>query len=443
MEKERIEKLLVKVGSEKVPADVQRIAESQFDKFSDEIKGQRHIGFKEYFMKTKIIKISVAAAIIIIVLAGIPFFKSSGPSVTLAGVYGKLELINAFSYSMVFTTKGNLIPNMPASQTDIKGDILLSEAGMKMDLQTKISGVGTEDQTIEQQMYMNFETGKMYMVLPEQKKYMVMAFTEELLEQTKQESQDPREVVKQMLKCEYTSLGRDEINGVEVEGFETKDKSYGGGMFEDLTLTLWVDVEKWLPVRMDMYMQQSEELEIEGYMDNFQWDLQVDAGEFLPVIPEDYVSLTGETVPTMKINEEGAIEGLAFFAKVLNRYPKSLNLMELWQEFSKIKNEDEITEEGKLLLEQLKPADVNDEQEVMQKAMEILYPVQSLGTFYMMLLQGKEPAYYGDVVTPADTDMVLLRWKTGEDEYRVIYGDLSAGTVDGAVLAELESKIER
>lgn len=57
--------------------------------------------------------------------------------------------------------------------------------------------------------------------------------------------------------------------------------------------------------------------------------------------------------------------------------------------------------------------------------------------------QKKEPVYYGEVVSSADIDKILLRYKTGENEYRVIYGDLSAETVDGQILAELESQIEQ
>ena len=73
-----------------------------------------------------------------------------------------------------------------------------------------------------------------------------------------------------------------------------------------------------------------------------------------------------------------------------------------------------------------------------------MLPVQSLVGFYATLVQdGKEPVYYGQTVGPADIDKVLMRWKTGEDEYRVIYGDLSAETVGGDILAELESQIEQ
>ena len=72
--------------------------------------------------------------------------------------------------------------------------------------------------------------------------------------------------------------------------------------------------------------------------------------------------------------------------------------------------------------------------------METMKPLQSLGMFYMNLVQQKlDPVYYGKVVRPGDTGSVLLRWKTAETEYRVIFGDLHADTVEADALSKLEA----
>ena len=61
--------------------------------------------------------------------------------------------------------------------------------------------------------------------------------------------------------------------------------------------------------------------------------------------------------------------------------------------------------------------------------------------FYGTLVDGKkEPAYYGQSVTPEDANAVLLRWKVSDSEYRVIFGDLSVRTVTTEELAELEKQ---
>ena len=53
----------------------------------------------------------------------------------------------------------------------------------------------------------------------------------------------------------------------------------------------------------------------------------------------------------------------------------------------------------------------------------------------------KDPAYYGETVTPKDKDKVLMRWKVSDNEYRVIYGDLLAETVATEKMAELEAAL--
>ncbi len=73
-----------------------------------------------------------------------------------------------------------------------------------------------------------------------------------------------------------------------------------------------------------------------------------------------------------------------------------------------------------------------------------MMPVQMLGVFYMDLAEEKkDPAYYGKVVKPGDAALVLLRWKTAENQYRVIFGDLHTLTVDADTLATLEAALPK
>jgi hypothetical protein len=71
--------------------------------------------------------------------------------------------------------------------------------------------------------------------------------------------------------------------------------------------------------------------------------------------------------------------------------------------------------------------------------MEAIQPVYPIGLFYMALVEDKkEPVYYGQTVGPDDVEAILLRWKISDDQYRVIFGDLSALTVTPEQLEELE-----
>ncbi|MHC4146751.1 MAG: hypothetical protein ACYSUD_18510, partial [Planctomycetota bacterium] len=222
------------------------------------------------------------------------------------------------------------------------------------------------------------------------------------------------------------------------EGFQTTDPAWAGsaGAMESVKVTLWVDVETWLPVRAEMDFKMNEQMQMSGVIYDYQWDVQADAIDFEPVIPEDFTALPTDGMKMPSITEEAAVEGLKFFAEIAGQYPKQLNLVNLMQEFAKLKDSD--TPAAEQLRQKLKEAQSQDEQAM--QAMDMMRPVQSLGMFYMTLVQDKkDPGYYGESVGPDDADAVLLRWKVSDDEYRVIYGDLTAQNVSTEQLAQLES----
>ena len=67
-----------------------------------------------------------------------------------------------------------------------------------------------------------------------------------------------------------------------------------------------------------------------------------------------------------------------------------------------------------------------------------------LATFPRMLAaQGAEPVYHGDVVTPTDVELPLMRLKVSVNEYRVIFGDLHVETVTPDALVELEAALPK
>ena len=80
-------------------------------------------------------------------------------------------------------------------------------------------------------------------------------------------------------------------------------------------------------------------------------------------------------------------------------------------------------------------------EEMMPEFMQKTVTVQAACMFYAQLVkEDKDPAYYGDSVLPGDADRVLMRWKISDDQYRVIFGDLTAETVSAQQLAELEKQ---
>ncbi len=390
-------------------------------------------------MKSRIIKLAAAAVIILAIFFG--FFNTGNQSVSLAGVLGKMQLVDAFTYRINMVTTGNMQPGMPSGPSNIEATILISnDYGIKMDNKIEMAGMGLK---MNQNVYVVPEDKSIYMILPEQKMYMTMELDESWLEEINEE--DPRDIVKEVLKCKYTELGKSTIDGIEVEGFETTDPAYTGGLSADgdLKITLWVDSQTWLPVRMEMYIKASEQMQMEGTLEDFVWDLQVDKAEFEPIIPDDYTTPLPGGIKIPGFSEDAALVGLRNFAQAADRYPKNLNILGLTQEAMALRDSilNADTEEAEKLRQEI--AQMSVEERIRDGAAKML-PFQSTAMFFMKLVQdGKEPVYYGETVGPDDTDKILLRYKTGQNEYRVIYGDLSAETVDGDTLAEIESQIEQ
>jgi len=432
MNDENLEKILERIGAEDIPAEISQIARQTSNNFSKSLRKPRQSAkpsISERIMKSRTAKLAAAAVIIIAVLVGLPFLPKSTTSATLAGVLERVEQAQAFMYKMKMKVTGSMMSGAPAVNQDMQGTIIISnDYGMKMEMDMTDPNTGTK--TI-QRMYFVLREKAMFTVMAEQKRYMRIEFTDDLLERTKKQNNDPREMIKQIMNTEYVELGKSVIDGVDVEGFETTDPAFlGGSMTANVKVTLWVDSATWLPVLAEMDMTMGEKMTIKGTIYGFEWDVPVVAEDFVPVIPEDFEPLTTDAIKVPEMTEEAAIEGLKTFADLTGRYPKKANMMDLIQEITSVMT-DKMTND--------KDQDMTQTERVTEM-MKTISPVQSIAMFHMTLVQDKkEPAYYGESVGPGD-DAVLMRWKTAENEYRVIFGDLSAATVTGETLTELENR---
>ena len=128
-------------------------------------------------------------------------------------------------------------------------------------------------------------------------------------------------MIKQVLDCQYQDLGKSVIDGVEVEGFQTTDPAYAGSVLGDVDVKIWVDVKTGLPVRMDMKIKANEQMEMEGTMYDFQWDVPVSAEEFNPVLPADYTAGPGDGIKIPAMTEETAVAGLKLCADLRGQVP--------------------------------------------------------------------------------------------------------------------------
>jgi hypothetical protein len=262
----------------------------------------------------------------------------------------------------------------------------------------------------------------------------------------KRSSYDPRTLINRILELKHESLGRSTIDGIEVEGFQTTDPNYyleRGWKNPQIDIKAWVDAKTRLPVRYDLLGSVEGDQKgdktirrVHLVMYGFQWDVLVDASEFKPVIPDDY---TGTVVKyPAHLTEETAVQGLKLWGELLGNYPGELtNVDGTVLQLAK-------KSETPVALRLRKETTGLTDEEALNKLVDFLIPLRGLGGFYEVLKEDKkDPAYYGQTVTPKDTDKVLLRWKLSDKECRVIFGDLHAETVAAERLAALEKAVPK
>ena len=371
-------------------------------------------------------KLAAAAVIIIAVLLGIYYFGSSieVASVAWGQVAEKVEQAKTFVYRMKMTMTG--MPGMPKGEPNEIEIVAYnsSEYGMRTD--AYVAG------KIAAQTYIIPDEEALITVTHEQKQYMRMRLTDEMLARMKEESHDPKEMVKEFTKSEYTELGRKTIDSIEAEGIESRHPRIMGGLFDDVLSQLWVDVETDLPVLMEVECSSSDGLvQMKLVMDDFEWDvMDLDSSAFEPNIPDDYKLMADVEIPAM--DSTGAITGLSTFAKLTGgRYPSSMGMMTAITEAAEALRDTMLADPNR---DPNKPLD--QQAMMMQEVMK----VQAVCIFYGQLVsEEKDPAYYGDKVTAEFPDAVLMRWKIEDGLYRIIFGDLTTEDVTPERLAELEA----
>jgi hypothetical protein len=380
------ERVMAGVGKEESVADSNRKHSSG--------NGWRHI------MKNNLARFAIAAVLVIGALTGAYFLvNGSGRSgVAWAEVAQLVQGIEDFSFRM--TMKGNI--NGVATNGEV-ASYQSKQYGMRMD--TYMGG------QVMMTMYKPAGGDELVTLMPQSKQYMRMKMTPAMAASMDQKNQDPRGFTKWFTSVKYVKIGRSVIDGVEVEGIATEGPEVGMGMFEKAEGKLWVDVKTDLPVRMEISGTLPDNKgNIEMSMGGFDWSNRIDPSQFVLNIPDDYKQMGG-TIAVGTPGEESLLKGLRTYAEMFDgKYPKALNMMTLTQDTAKAA----ATKMGAT-----KSRDMPDG--MMQKMMDIQLAAQS---YTKLVTEGKSPEYFGETVTAADVDQVLLRWKSEAGKVKVVYGDL-------------------
>jgi hypothetical protein len=388
-------------------------------------------------MKNPITKLAVAAVVIIACLIGLSLWRTTGSGIALADVLARIEKVKAVRYKWTNEITHHIDPNKPY-HVEIRATSLNSgEYGKKSNWEWLDPNGG--ESTFSEEYFLP-QKKTIITILPKQKRYTRTEHDDARFEQMQE---NPRSRLKEILKYKYESLGRSTMDGIEVAGFRTTDPNHWGGQNPQVDIKLWVDVKTLLPVRYDSLVseevnQRGDKMSTHYAMHDFQWDIPVAAAEFEPVIPDDY---TGRVVKyPAHITEETALQGLKVLVELLGNYPERIDVRYLDATVLRLAEKSE-TPAALRLKEEIKGL---TEDEIGNKLVDFLMPIQGLNRFYANLIRAnKDRAYYGKTVTPKDTDKVLVRWKVSDKEYRVIFGDLHTQTVTAEALAKLEKNLPK
>jgi len=262
-------------GSEVTIRDVEQVRNRLTQHIGGQLPGEQKIW--RIIMKSPITKLAAAAVIIVAVILGLTF-TTGGPDiagVAWAEVIEKVEQISALTFDM--TTEISYSENNKLT--------IRSENYVAGDYGTKSSLYTNGELFVIKYRLPRKKVA--YQMRPKDKTYIRIDLSDRQAAKG-QDTDDPRTWLKMILSGDYTELGRDNIDGVDVEGIECNRPEVTG---EDGVMRLWVDVETNLPVRIEL-----EKLGMEGgqmrphkfVMDNFQWDVELDASIFEPDIQDDY-----------------------------------------------------------------------------------------------------------------------------------------------------------
>ena len=232
---------------------------------------------------------------------------------------------------------------------------------------------------------------------------------------------DPRQLVIRALEGKYTELGRKTVDGRVLAGIETRDASvvFGrrAGHHEAFALRFWIDMETKLPVRIETeyaYRTDKWTRTSKGAWDQFQWNLDFPADFFTPQIPDGFI------VWTDRPDEIACIDSLRLLAeRTGGRYLPRLDRRTFWDAMEVRELPPSASEGRQMANGEYHHDSISD----------------AVAFFEILVKEGHDVGYYGDRVTPADANSVLMQWDVSETERRVIWGNLRIETMSVAQLA--------
>jgi outer membrane lipoprotein-sorting protein len=344
------------------------------------------LNLRRIIMKTRIVKLAAAAAIIIVVLIGIHQLAGNGTGAVFASVVEQLHNARTMTYSVVTHTP---VEGMPTMRTEMA---FKEPAYMRA---TTADGFVT---------VMDWTQVRGISIWPTRKQFISFEATNFRHDPEK----DPFMVIENLKTLPYKAdhmLGKKDVDGRLLQGFRVVEES--------VINTIWIDPETEELVRVEMEFTNAPGMN--KIMTDFQFNVELDDSLFSLTPPEGFAPLEVQA-DVSKVTEQDLIDYLRSWSSWTKdgMFPPIL----VGAELPKIAAE--MARQGKFGEGQ------TTEQQHDQDAITMYRGIM----FVTQLPAESNWRYAGENVRYGDADTPIFWYRpTGSETYRVIYGDLSVKDV--------------
>jgi hypothetical protein len=253
-------------------------------------------------MESRVTRYSAAAVVVLAVAVILiqPGTRFGGRGVVLAEVAAK---VNEMGNSVLKGRRTAWEQGREEPMLEATGTAYVSSEYGYMEEQYDADG------NLTHRAYILKESRRFVLVVPSEKYYMDLSVSEEIFDRLAAVL-TPSGLLAYITSGPYTELGRGQFNGLEVEGFETRNNQLfavpGGLKFllpvNSVTARVWVDVDSSLPASFEIdfatdwtFFTGLKKLRAEFRTDEIEWNAEIPEGTFDPNIPEDYRRISPES----------------------------------------------------------------------------------------------------------------------------------------------------
>jgi hypothetical protein len=233
-------------------------------------------------MRSPIVKLGIAAAVIAVVGLGIVEFIGSGSQSGV--VWAKVAQQVQASRGVIYRTRGTGVGD--PNDDWPKGYMMHYKSPVHSRTEWYRGG------QIRRTINFDLSTKTLVWLAYDSNVYAKEPMKEEAVQSVQSGWMHPEEVTSQFVSHEHKSLGARTIDGVLCEGIETTDPAVFGANYPVKTFVgrLWASTETGFPVLIELEAAAGADGSVRqtGFVDQFQWDVEFSPSDRAISIPPDF-----------------------------------------------------------------------------------------------------------------------------------------------------------